>query len=110
MAPSLPSLSYSLPPPPAPANHPTSPHTPFTPPSFPQDNVVMRGALVCENAVIRANAVVEPGAIVSFNVVIGQGHRVAGNKRISLCQQIHGAVGIRVVVGGGEARGKQDTR
>ena len=54
------------------------------------DNAVLTNAMVCESAVLRQSVVVEPGAIVSFNVVIGQGHVVRGDTRISLCQQRKG--------------------
>ena len=70
---------------------------PFARTYLPQDDAVLRCALVCENALVRPRAAVEPGAIVSFGVVIGQGHRVAANKRVSLCQQINRGVRERVL-------------
>ena len=53
---------------------------------------MLHNALVCEDAHIMAGAVVEPGAIISFGVVIGPGHRVPRNKRLSLCKQVQGLV------------------
>ncbi len=53
---------------------------------------MLRCALVCEGAVLRAGCVVGPGSIVSYGCVVDTRHVVPPHTRISLCQQVLGAV------------------
>lgn len=57
------------------------------------DNCVITKSLVADNVRINSNAIIEAGSIVSFNVVIGEGFKVATGSRLTTCTSANRLLG-----------------